>query len=39
MGCLRTIDEIVRWREMSASEQWQVIDSLAARRASRGSSE
>jgi len=31
LGCLRTGDEIARWREMSAQEQWSVIDLLAVR--------
>jgi len=33
LGCLRTGDEIARWREMSAGEQWQLIDTLDQRRA------
>jgi predicted Fe-S protein YdhL (DUF1289 family) len=33
LGCLRTGDEIARWRDMSADEQWQLIDVLAERRA------
>jgi predicted Fe-S protein YdhL (DUF1289 family) len=33
LGCLRTGDEIARWRDMSALEQWQLIDTLAERRA------
>ena len=28
-GCGRTIDEIARWGQMSAAEQWQVIARLA----------
>jgi predicted Fe-S protein YdhL (DUF1289 family) len=35
LGCLRTGDEIARWRDMSAPEQWQLIDQLAERRAER----
>jgi uncharacterized protein len=35
LGCLRTVDEITRWREMSGPEQWRVIDRLAERRAAR----
>jgi uncharacterized protein len=31
LGCLRTGDEIARWREMSAGEQWTLIDRLAER--------
>jgi predicted Fe-S protein YdhL (DUF1289 family) len=38
LGCLRTGDEIARWRDMSASEQWQLIDELARRRAQRATS-
>jgi predicted Fe-S protein YdhL (DUF1289 family) len=33
LGCLRTGDEIARWRDMTAREQWQLIDVLAERRA------
>ncbi|MBS0365633.1 MAG: DUF1289 domain-containing protein [Proteobacteria bacterium] len=32
-GCLRTIDEIGRWLGMSASEQRQLLEELARRRA------
>jgi predicted Fe-S protein YdhL (DUF1289 family) len=35
LGCLRTLDEIARWRDMSAGEQWRLIDDLHARRAVR----
>jgi len=35
LGCLRTGDEIGRWRDMSAAEQWQLLDRLAERRAQR----
>ena len=34
-GCLRTGDEIARWRDMSAAEQWGLIGELEARRHSR----
>jgi predicted Fe-S protein YdhL (DUF1289 family) len=33
IGCLRTGDEIARWREMSAPEQWRLIEQLGERRA------
>ncbi|HEV7715558.1 MAG TPA: DUF1289 domain-containing protein [Steroidobacteraceae bacterium] len=33
LGCLRTGDEIARWREMSAAEQWRLIEQLRQRRA------
>jgi uncharacterized protein len=36
LGCLRTGDEIARWRELSAREQWQLIDALAERKARAG---
>jgi predicted Fe-S protein YdhL (DUF1289 family) len=35
LGCLRTGDEIARWREMSAAEQWQLLAELAERRRQR----
>jgi predicted Fe-S protein YdhL (DUF1289 family) len=35
LGCLRTGDEIARWRDMSAAEQWQLIEALAERRRRR----
>jgi uncharacterized protein len=35
LGCLRTGDEIARWREMSAEEQWQLLELLAERRRQR----
>jgi uncharacterized protein len=35
LGCLRTGDEIARWRDMSAEEQWQLLDELAKRRRQR----
>lgn len=35
IGCLRTGTEIGRWREMSASEQWQLIGELETRRLAR----
>jgi predicted Fe-S protein YdhL (DUF1289 family) len=31
-GCGRTIDEIARWAQMSAQEQWTVVARLAAAR-------
>jgi predicted Fe-S protein YdhL (DUF1289 family) len=34
-GCLRTLDEIVRWMSMSPEEQWHVIDAVERRRAAR----
>jgi predicted Fe-S protein YdhL (DUF1289 family) len=37
IGCLRTGDEIGRWRDMSASEQWQLIERLEERRRQRTS--
>jgi predicted Fe-S protein YdhL (DUF1289 family) len=33
LGCLRTGDEIARWRDLSAREQWRLIDELAERKA------
>jgi predicted Fe-S protein YdhL (DUF1289 family) len=33
LGCWRTGDEIARWRDLSAAEQWQLIDTLTQRRA------
>jgi predicted Fe-S protein YdhL (DUF1289 family) len=33
-GCGRTIDEIARWAEMSAEEQWAVVARLARERGS-----
>jgi predicted Fe-S protein YdhL (DUF1289 family) len=35
LGCLRTGDEIARWRSMSAPEQWQLIATLDERRNAR----
>jgi uncharacterized protein len=35
LGCLRSGDEIARWRDMSAAEQWRLLDRLAERRAER----
>ena len=32
VGCLRTVDEIIRWTTMSAEEQWQVVRDLESRR-------
>jgi predicted Fe-S protein YdhL (DUF1289 family) len=34
-GCLRTLDEIARWSEMSEAEREQVIASLSQRSAER----
>jgi predicted Fe-S protein YdhL (DUF1289 family) len=36
LGCLRTGDEIARWRAMSTAEQWRLLDALAQRRARLG---
>jgi len=35
MGCLRTLEEIAMWEQMSVEEQWAVIDRIAERRATR----
>jgi uncharacterized protein len=35
IGCLRTGDEIGRWRDMTAPEQWQLIEQLQERRRQR----
>lgn len=35
IGCLRTGDEIGRWRDMSADEQWRLLEQLAERRQQR----
>ena len=35
-GCGRTIDEIARWSQMSAQEQWAVVMRLARERGSAG---
>ncbi|HEY8507203.1 MAG TPA: DUF1289 domain-containing protein [Steroidobacteraceae bacterium] len=35
IGCLRTIDEITRWRAMSSEEQWELLRQLARRREQR----
>jgi predicted Fe-S protein YdhL (DUF1289 family) len=32
IGCLRTGDEIARWRDMSAHDQWRLIERLEERR-------
>jgi predicted Fe-S protein YdhL (DUF1289 family) len=37
IGCLRTGDEIGRWRDMSATEQWRLIERLEERRRQRTS--
>lgn len=31
-GCRRSIDEIAGWSEMTAEEQWRVVDDLPGRR-------
>jgi predicted Fe-S protein YdhL (DUF1289 family) len=36
VGCLRTLDEIGRWAQMTAAEQWAVMDQVESRRASQG---
>jgi predicted Fe-S protein YdhL (DUF1289 family) len=33
VGCLRTLDEIGAWNDMSVDDQWAVVDDLPARRA------
>ncbi len=33
VGCHRTIDEIVAWRQMTAAEQWAVVSQLPERAA------
>ncbi len=37
-GCGRTIDEIARWSQMSAQEQWAVVMRLARERGNRAQS-
>ena len=37
LGCARTLDEIVRWSEMSEAERSQVMATLAKRQAERPS--
>ncbi len=37
-GCGRTIDEIARWSQMSAQEQWAVVMRLAGERGDRAQS-
>jgi predicted Fe-S protein YdhL (DUF1289 family) len=32
IGCLRTMDEIAGWKDMSAGEQWLLLDRLEERR-------
>jgi len=39
IGCLRTGDEIARWRDMNAREQWSLIEQLAERRKARDQSD
>lgn len=34
VGCLRTLDEIGRWEQMSPEQQWAVVDQLSLRRTS-----
>jgi predicted Fe-S protein YdhL (DUF1289 family) len=34
VGCLRTMEEVGMWAQMSPEEQWDVIDKIAQRRAS-----
>lgn len=36
LGCLRSGEEIARWRDMSAAEQWRLIERLEERRKQRG---
>ena len=36
-GCGRTIEEIARWGQMSAAEQWQVVGRLARVRSANDS--
>jgi predicted Fe-S protein YdhL (DUF1289 family) len=36
-GCGRSIDEIARWGQMSAAEQWQVVARLAEARSANDS--
>jgi hypothetical protein len=33
VGCLRTLDEIGMWGEMSVEEQWAIVDEIERRRA------
>ncbi|HVY80690.1 MAG TPA: DUF1289 domain-containing protein [Steroidobacteraceae bacterium] len=35
IGCLRTGEEIGRWPEMSAEDQWRLLEELAERRRRR----
>jgi predicted Fe-S protein YdhL (DUF1289 family) len=37
VGCLRTLDEIAAWNDMSNEEQWAIVDLLPARRAKTNS--
>lgn len=34
-GCLRTLDEIARWAEMTAGQKWDVMDRVEERRVQR----
>jgi predicted Fe-S protein YdhL (DUF1289 family) len=33
VGCLRTLDEISAWNDMTVDEQWTLVDDLVDRRA------
>jgi predicted Fe-S protein YdhL (DUF1289 family) len=33
VGCLRSLDEIAAWNDMTNEEQWTIVDDLVARRA------
>ena len=33
VGCMRTLDEIEAWEDMSPEEQWAVVDEIEMRRA------
>jgi len=35
VGCLRTLDEIADWNDMTADEQWALADDLDRRRAEK----
>jgi uncharacterized protein len=37
-GCYRTLDEIAKWSEYSATEKWEVLSLLADRRVRFGNS-
>ena len=36
IGCLRTLDEIGAWEQLTTEEQWAVMDQVDARRAALG---